>query len=61
VSQSTQAYKLFSEGKSPIQVAVVLNMREPEVAKLYVEYWKLVQLHSLNWAYEQVKDDIGYY
>jgi ribosome recycling factor len=46
VSQSTQAYKLFSEGKSPIQVAVALNMREPEVAKLYVEYWKLVQLHS---------------
>jgi hypothetical protein len=61
VSQSTQAYKLFSEGKSPVQVAIALNIREPEVAKFYVEYWKLVQLHSLNWVYEQVKDDIRYF
>ena len=29
---STQAYKLFSEGKSPVQVAIALNIREPEVA-----------------------------
>jgi DNA-binding NarL/FixJ family response regulator len=28
---STQAYKLLSEGKSTIQVAVALNIREPEV------------------------------
>jgi hypothetical protein len=61
MSQSTQAYKLFSEGKSPVQVAIALNIREPEVAKFYVEYWKLVQLHSLNWVYEQVKDDIRYF
>src|SRR6185437_7503957 len=61
MSQSTQAYKLFSEGKSPVHVAIALNIREPEVAKFYVEYWKLVQLHSLNWVYEQVKDDIRYF
>jgi hypothetical protein len=42
-------------------VAVALNLREPEVAKFYVEYWKLRQLHSLNWVYEQVKDNIGYF
>jgi hypothetical protein len=58
---STHAYKLFSDGKSPIQVVVALNLREPEVAKFYVEYWKLSQLHSLNWVYEQVKDNIGYF
>ena len=61
ITQSTQAYKLFSEGKSPIQVAVALNLREPEVAKFYVEYWKLRQYHSLNWVYEQVKDNIGFF
>jgi DNA-binding Lrp family transcriptional regulator len=60
-TQSTQAYKLFSEGKSPIQVAIALNLREPEVAKFYVEYWKLRQIHSLNWVYEQVKENIGYF
>jgi hypothetical protein len=56
---STQAYKLFSEGKSPIQVAVALNIREPEVARFYVEYWKLRQLYSLNKIYDEIKDDIG--
>jgi hypothetical protein len=58
---STQAYKLFSEGKSPVQVAIALNIREPEVARFYVEYWKLRQHHSLSRIYEEIKDDIGYF
>jgi DNA invertase Pin-like site-specific DNA recombinase len=37
MSQLTQAYKLFSEAKSPIRLAIKLNIREPEVARLYVE------------------------
>src|ERR1051325_6809042 len=61
VSQSTQAYKLFSEGKSPVQVAIVLNIREPEVARFYVEYWNLVQHHNLSRIYEEIKDGIGYF
>ena len=58
---STQAYKLFSEGKSPVQVAIALNIREPEVVKFYVEYWNLVQHYSLSRIYEEIKDDIGYF
>jgi hypothetical protein len=61
VSQSTQAYKLFFEGKSPVQVAIALNIREPEVVKFYVEYWNLVQHHSLSRIYEEIKDGIGYF
>jgi DNA-binding CsgD family transcriptional regulator len=38
---SAQAYQLFSEGKTPVEVAIILNLREPEVTKLYKEYWKL--------------------
>jgi DNA-binding CsgD family transcriptional regulator len=30
----TQAYKLFSEGKKPVQVAIELNLREKQVNKL---------------------------
>jgi transposase len=30
---STQAYKLFSKGKKPVQVTVALNLREPEAVK----------------------------
>jgi hypothetical protein len=48
VSLSTQAYKLFSEGKTPIQVAIELNLREPEATEFCREYWKLKQLHNLN-------------
>ena len=42
-------------------MAIALNIREPEATQYYEEYWKLKQLHRLNWAYEQVKDDISYF
>ena len=38
---SSKAYKLFSEGKRPVQVAITLNLREPVISKLYREYLKL--------------------
>jgi DNA-binding CsgD family transcriptional regulator len=47
-----QAYKLFSEGKSPEQVAIELNLRQPQVTELYIEHWKLKQLYNLNQVYE---------
>ena len=58
LSVSTQAYKLFSEGKNPIEVAVALNVKESEVTRFYKEYWKLNQMHDLNTVYEELKDDI---
>jgi DNA-binding CsgD family transcriptional regulator len=36
--QSAKTYKLFSEGKTPVQVAIALNIGQPEVTKLYREY-----------------------
>jgi hypothetical protein len=44
--KSSKAYKLFSEGKTPVQVAIALNLGQPEVTKLYREYWKLKRLHG---------------
>jgi hypothetical protein len=61
LSLSTQAYKLFSEGKTPLEVAIELNLRESEATKFCSEYWKLRQLHNLNIVYEEIKDDIGYF
>ena len=43
---SAQAYKLFSEGKTPVEVAIILNLREQEVTKLYREYLKIQGLQS---------------
>jgi transposase len=58
LSLSAQAYKLFSEGKTPLEVAIALNLKESEATKFYKEYWKLKQLHNLNMVYEETKDDI---
>ncbi|MDQ3983959.1 MAG: hypothetical protein M3222_02255 [Thermoproteota archaeon] len=38
---SAEAYKLFSEGKTPIEVAIILNLPASKVIKLYREYWDL--------------------
>ena len=58
LSLSTQAYKLFSEGKTPLEVSIALNLRESEATKFCREYRKLKQLHNLNMVYEEIKDDI---
>ncbi|HKG86848.1 MAG TPA: hypothetical protein VKA95_00875 [Nitrososphaeraceae archaeon] len=57
-STSSQAYRLFSEGKTPLDVAIELNLKEPEATKYYRQYWKLRQLHNLNLIYEDIGDDI---
>jgi transposase len=58
LSLSTQAYKLFSDGKSLIQVPVALNLKESEITRFYKEYIKLSHMHDLNIVYEEVKGDI---
>src|SRR5215210_1069768 len=58
LSLSAQAYKLFSERKTPLEVTIALNLRESEATKFYKEYWKLKQLHNLNMVYEETKGDI---
>ena len=54
---SSKAYKLFSEGKTPVEVAIILNLREPEVTKLYREYLKLKGLHKFDFIYEEIGED----
>src|SRR5215207_11279562 len=43
LSPSSQAYRLFSKGKTPIEVAISLNLSEAETSKYYEEYWDLNQ------------------
>jgi hypothetical protein len=58
LSLSSQAYKLFSEGKTPLEVAIALNLGESETNKFCREYWRLKQLHNLIMVYEETKGDI---
>ena len=51
--KSSKAYKLFSEGKTPVQVAITSNLEQPEITKLYREYWKLKRLHVLDSIFKE--------
>jgi hypothetical protein len=57
MSIPSQAYQLFSEGKTPREVAIELNERESGVTQYYKGYWKLKHMYDLNQVYEEVKDD----
>jgi hypothetical protein len=48
---SSKAYELFSQGKTPLQVAIALNIRQSEATKYYREYWKLRGLDKLDFIY----------
>ena len=54
-NNATQAYKLFSEGKKPTQVAIELGLREKQVDKLYREFCKLKNLNELYEIYPQIE------
>ena len=53
--KAIQAYKLFSEGKRPIEVAIELNLREGQVNKLYREFWKLKRVDKLYELYPRIE------
>ena len=53
--KATQAYKLFSEGKKPFEVAIELGIREAEVNKFFREFWKLKNLNQLYEIYPQIR------
>ena len=58
--KATQAYKLFSEGKKPVEVAIQLNLSEKEATRYYTEYWRLKRLYSLYDIYQESKGNLSY-
>jgi transposase len=59
LSKTSQAYQMFSIGKSPMEVAIALDMRESEVTQLYKESWTLKQIYDLNSIYLETKGDLA--
>jgi hypothetical protein len=57
MSQAASVQTL-SDGKSPVDVAIELNLRQAEVTEFYREYWNLKQLDDLSRVYEEIKGDI---
>src|SRR5919106_967349 len=61
VISNVKAYKLFNEGKSPLEVAAELNLPGLQVQQFYVEYWKLKQMHQLFNVYHEIQNSIRYF
>ena len=51
MSKASQALQLFEQAKTPVQVAIKLDIETQEVERLYKEYWKLNGLLQLNEIY----------
>ena len=60
-SVSTQAFELFSKDKTPVQVAIILNIGEGQVSQYYTEYLRLVQLDDVTQIYRELKGDVWYF
>jgi hypothetical protein len=51
----TQAFKLFLEGKKPIEVAINLDLGADEVDRLYQQFWRLGRLYQLTLVYQETR------
>ena len=56
-SISSRAFELFSEGKTPLEVAIKLNREANEVIRLHQEYFMLLGCTEFTKVYLQIKDN----
>lgn len=57
-SPESKAFKMFSEGKSPIEVAIALDLGAGRVQAIYQDYWSLSGRYKLVQIYDEAKYDI---
>jgi hypothetical protein len=57
-SKITQAIKLFSELKTPVEVVIALDLPSDQVQGIYQEYWELDGMCRLAHIYEEAKYDL---
>jgi hypothetical protein len=57
-SPESQAFKLFSEGKSPVEVAIQLDLAADRVRAIYRDYWELTGRYELTQIYDEGRYDV---
>ena len=57
-SKESQAFKLFSEGRSPVEVAIRLDLAADRVRAIYREYWELTGRFELAQIYNEARYDL---
>ncbi len=58
LSKETQALKLFSEKKTPTQVAIALNLVPHECENYYANFWRLERQYELYQIYRDNKPSL---
>jgi hypothetical protein len=54
-SKDTKALYLLSIGKTPLDVAIELDLPASQVHEIQQEFWSLNELHELVFAYNEIK------
>jgi hypothetical protein len=57
-SPESRAFKMFSEGKSPVEVAIALDEPGDRVRAMYREYWELSGRYELAKIYDEARYDV---
>lgn len=57
-SKETEAFKLFKKGKTPVEVAILLNASSDETEDLYLGYLRLKNLHNLVLIYKELRNNL---
>jgi hypothetical protein len=61
LSPSAQAYRLYSEGKTPLEVAIALDLSESDATRYYDEYLDLKRMYELRMIYKEIGGDIAHF
>lgn len=59
LSLSSRAYKMFSRGRTNVQVAIKLDIPQYQVTQLKTEYWRLQGQNNLESLYIETKGKVG--
>jgi transcriptional regulator with XRE-family HTH domain len=59
LSLSSKAYRMFSQGRTNVQVAIKLDIPENQVTQLHSEYWRLQDQNNLESLYIATKGKAG--
>ena len=55
-SKNTQAIKMFSEGKTPVDVVIGLDLRPDEVQEIYRQFLELNNMYKLVEVYDEMEN-----
>jgi transposase len=59
LSLSSQAYKLFSKGKTNVQVAIKLDLPQEQITQFRTEYWRLQNQEEFESLYMLTKGKVS--